>query len=597
MWRLRLIEGAADPAEIDVESVVVLGRGSGVDVRLAGNNVSRRHARVAVRGEDLRAEDLDSANGIAVNDTAVESGGVVGLADGDALRLGDVVFAVERLLDSDSRPRTVGTDANVRVEGSVSSADHTEFPDLLSWVSDAARGTTAAQRVASGTSELLRADSVVVLVRVHRGGSYHVVASHPAGDDDAPPVSRALLARAEVAREGLLLSADLPDLLSRESVAARAAGSALCAPIEHDGEVIGAFYAERRADWLVYEQADLAVFAAIARAAGAVLADELVAARRGARESALLVPEGRAQPTPLLIGASPTYLAVLDVVERVASLPSSVLLVGERGTGRKTLARTIHQGGRQQAGPFVVVPCPELGPNREAELLLGEVTADGARTGLLAHAGGGTVCLAEVDRLGTEGQAALLRALTTRALTPVGGGSSEPLRARIVATADPSVAKRVAAGEFSADLHARLGPVLVHVPSLRSRSEDVGLLARHFASLHGLRIRHAQMRVADDVVEALRTYSFGGNVAELSAIIEWMVLSAAGDTLVMDDVPEDVRASSGAERPSDLSLAAAERAAVARALRATGGRRGKAAELLGISWPTLTKKIRKYGLE
>jgi len=594
MWRLRLIRGTADPAEIDVTGVIVLGRGAGVDVRLSGDRVSRRHARVAVRDGRLRVEDLDSANGIAVNDVAT---GGTELAEGDSLRLGDVVFAVERTLDRDSRPRTVGTDANVRVESCVSSGEHAQIPDLLTWVSDTARGTTAAQRVASGTAELLRADSVVVLVRVHRGGSYRVVAAHPPVDDGEPPVSRALLARAEVARVGLLLSADVPELLARESVAARAAGSALCAPIEHDGEVVGAFYAERRENWVIYEQSDLALFTGIARAAGAVLAEELVDARRGSHEAALLVEHGGVRPTPLLIGASPTYLAVLDVVERVAGLRSSVLLVGERGTGRKTLARAMHHGGQQDGGPFVVVPCPELGAGREAALLMGEVTPDGDRTGLLGHAAGGTVCLAEVDRLSASGQEALAGALATRALTPVGGVSSAPLRVRVVATADPSLARRVGAGEFAADLHALLAPVLVHVPSLRSRPEDVGLLARHFAAFHGLRIRHERMRVADDVVEVLRTYPFAGNVAELSAIIQRMVLTAAGGTLALDDMPEDVRASSGAERRSDLSLAAAERAAIARALRTTGGKRGKAAELLGISWPTLTKKIRKYGLE
>ena len=591
MWRLRVLNGRAEPEEVEVVDGLVIGRGRDCALRVLTDRASRRHARLTLRDDAVVLDDLESANGVTVNGRAVSR---AELEDGDVVRLGGAEMLVEG--PGSTPPTGVGTQSGVRVEGSLDTSSGVEAPDLLRLLSDDSLGATPLARVAAGVAAALTVDDVVILTRMTRGGPYRVVATHPPESAERPPVSRALLARAEVHREALLLSADVPELSGRQSVVARAADSAICSPIVSGDDVLGALYVERRRNWDALAREDLGVVAGFARAVAETLSAELLEARREAEEARLFASDDQPPGTPLLLGAAPSFLAVVDVCQRVAPLRTPVLFEGERGSGRRTLARAVHEGGAWANEQFVVVPCAALDAGREGPLLHGEVVGGTHRPGLLAHVGRGTVCLADVDRLSPPGQTAVRRALESRQVAP-GTEHESVLRARVVATTSTPLAGTVSEAGFDHVLAALISPVRVHVPPLRDRPGDVELLARHFAELHGTAQGDGPVVVNASAMDVLTGYEFPGNVSELSALVALIVSVGTNGEIGARDIPHAVREAAQGGVARDLSLKEAERVAVRKALEATRGKRGAAAELLGVSWPTLTKKMRLYKLE
>ncbi len=591
-----MIRGNAEPASFPVSNGLTLGRGPGNDVRLRSELASRQHAALYLVDGEVAIEDLGSANGIELNGREVRQALI---SSGDRIRVGDVelelTWAEETVGEDRPISSPVGADASVRVESALRGTISDASPNVASWLETLEFGDTPLERFAAGLAAALDAKAAVVLVRLVAGGPYGVAAEHPRSQTARPPISRALLARTEIAREALLLSAEASDLSDRESVVARQAGSALCAPVARDGDVLGALYAERGAGQPAFSSRELDTMAGIAHAAGTAISEALDGERRQALERRMLHGDDESA-APVLVGGSAPFLSVLDVVERVAGVSTTVLLQGERGSGKRTLARAIHDGASARNGPFLLVPCPELAAGREAALLTG-VRIDGSRRpGLLADAAGGTLVLSELDRLSRAGQEVLAIALSEGVFVPVDDDREVALRCRIVATTCEPLQPLVDDGRFLDRLHSLLSLVVVRVPPLRARSEDIPLLARHFAAVHGMRLRSARARPDDDALELLSAYEFPGNLAELSNVIDRMVLLSTSDVLGADLVPGDLRAAAYRESPHGYSLEEAEKAAFIRALRASGGRKGAAAELLGVSWPTLTKKVRKYGL-
>ena len=306
-----------------------------------------------------------------------------------------------------------------------------------------------------------------------------------------------------------------------------------------------------------------------------------------------------------LVGESPVMLDVYKLLARVSATTVTVLLQGESGTGKEVVARTIHLSGPRAAKAFVAVNCAAIPENLLESELFGH--EKGAFTGAVARkigrfqqATGGTLFLDEVGDLSLTLQAKILRAVQEREIERLGGGEPIPVDVRLIAATNHDLRAAMDAGRFREDLYYRLAVMVIELPRLVDRGDDLLLLAayfiNHMAERYGKRITSISHRVVD----VLRARPWTGNVRELRNVIERMVVVARTEILSMEDLPPELR---GEDRmPADrargglLTLAETEARHITRVLAETAGQVGAAAEILGIHRNTLTRKIREYGL-
>jgi DNA-binding NtrC family response regulator len=298
-----------------------------------------------------------------------------------------------------------------------------------------------------------------------------------------------------------------------------------------------------------------------------------------------------------LIGSSPVMQQLRDRVERVATTDFTVLIEGESGTGKELVARQIHERSSRRRGPFVAVNCAALVETLlEAELFgIEDRTATGVRgrRGKFEHADGGTLFLDEISDLSLAAQAKLLRAIQDLSVERVGGHGARRVDVRIVAASNRPLADLVAAGLFRADLFYRLSGVEVHVPTLRSRPNDVLELARHFLSRHRNGFR---LSVSDAVADALQLYQWPGNVRELERLIERAVALVTTERIEIDDLPVAVRGQYAEVFGPSLHSGETMRAWGSRYARIMFDRCGKnkrkTCRVLGITYHTLEAYLR-----
>jgi len=305
------------------------------------------------------------------------------------------------------------------------------------------------------------------------------------------------------------------------------------------------------------------------------------------------------------VAQDPASLQLLELAQKVADAPTTLLITGESGTGKDHFARLIHELGPRCDAPFLKIDCASLPPQLvESELFGHERGAfTGAverKLGRLELAGGGTIVLDEVAALSPAGQAKLLRILQEKSFERLGGTETLQIDARLVALTNTDLPAAVAAGLFREDLFFRLNVVPIVLPPLRQRRADILPLAEHFLSaLRAMRGR-PDATFSDAARRALESYSWPGNARELRNAIEGALVFAATDTLEPENFPEAIRAANSGI-PVSLSelrsLEEIERQAIAATLEATRYRITRAADILGISRKTLLEKRKKYGLK
>jgi DNA-binding NtrC family response regulator len=298
-----------------------------------------------------------------------------------------------------------------------------------------------------------------------------------------------------------------------------------------------------------------------------------------------------------LVGSTPVMQALRERVERVAGTDFTVLIEGESGTGKELVARQIHELSWRRRGPFVPVNCAALVETLlEAELFgIEDRTATGVkgRRGKFEHADGGTLFLDEVSDLSLSAQAKLLRAIQDLSVERVGGSTPRRLDLRIVAASNRPLATLVAKGLFRADLFYRLSGVEVHVPTLRSRPDDVLELAEHFLSRHR---ETRALRLSEAAAEALQLYEWPGNVRELERLMERSVALVATETIEIDDLPPQVRGRYTEAFEQSVQCTETMRAWGSRYARLVyercGRNKRKTCRVLGLSYHTLDAYLR-----
>jgi two-component system response regulator AtoC len=300
---------------------------------------------------------------------------------------------------------------------------------------------------------------------------------------------------------------------------------------------------------------------------------------------------------------------IFDLIKKVASYDTTILIYGESGTGKELIARAIHFYGDRKDKPFIPVNCGAIPATLMESELFGYVKgaftdAVRNREGLFQEADGGTLFLDEIGELPKELQVKLLRVLQEGEVRRVGDTRSRSIDVRVVAATARDLQSEVREGAFREDLYYRLNVIPITLPPLRERGSDIPLLVNHFISAAAHKFGKPINGISDDALELLMSYRWPGNVRELENIIERAIILEDGDTISPGSLPftekEFRQLPSVTTHSTELSIKkaheAVERELIARALETTGGNRTKAAELLEISHRALLYKIKDYGL-
>ncbi len=295
----------------------------------------------------------------------------------------------------------------------------------------------------------------------------------------------------------------------------------------------------------------------------------------------------------MLVGRSSVMHDLRAQVARIGATDFTVLISGESGTGKELVARGLHSAaGRRARGPFIAVNCAALVETLlEAELFgIEDRTATGVkgRRGKFELAEGGTLFLDEVSDLSSSAQAKLLRVLQDLSVERVGGGRSRTVDTRVVAATNRNLAQQVRKGGFREDLFYRLSGVELHVPPLRTRREDVPLLADHLLGRHR---RFRPLVVEPEALEALCTFDWPGNVRQLERVLERALALAPGARIELSDLPEEItagyRGMVAARPPQDHTLRAWSSRYARLVLERCDGNKRRACDELDISYHTL----------
>ncbi len=268
-------------------------------------------------------------------------------------------------------------------------------------------------------------------------------------------------------------------------------------------------------------------------------ADRLVLVVERAIEAARLRRENeelriRAGDPSELVGSSSAMNAVRQAVERVAPTGSRVLITGLAGAGKEVVARQIHAHSRRAEGPFIILNCASMRPDRmEVELFGAEAGATGSdsppKIGTFEQAHGGTLLLDEVADMPIETQGKIVRVLQEQTFERVGGRARVSVDVRVIASSNRDLAAEIAAGRFREDLYYRLNVVPIRVPALRERREDVPELARYFMTRAAGAAGMVPRPFGEDAMAALQAYEWPGNVRQLRNVIEWLLIMTPGD--------------------------------------------------------------------
>ena len=306
-----------------------------------------------------------------------------------------------------------------------------------------------------------------------------------------------------------------------------------------------------------------------------------------------------------LIGRSAAITDVIKLAQKVTLTDTTVLLLGETGTGKEIFAEAIHHTSTRNSKSFVAVNCSAFTKELLESELFGHKAGSftGAikdKKGLFEEASGGTIFLDEIGELDHDLQAKLLRVLESQQFIKVGDTKPTQVNVRILAATNRNLQTEVSKDGFRSDLYYRLSVFQITLPALRDRRKDIRLLAEYFMNYFGLKVKKQFVGLSEKLIEKLEAYSWPGNIRELKNIIERAVILADENILDESLLPQELQGDEvikSGNLTSTFDLSLVEKMHIQNVLSHTRGNRAEAARLLNIGIATLYRKIKDYGME
>jgi transcriptional regulator with GAF, ATPase, and Fis domain len=567
---LIIVAGPLKSSPFDLtEPEISIGREINSHVRLSDPSVSRRHAVIKRENESYKIIDLDSFNGTYVNGIPVINHS---LKHGDQIAIGDVILLfLQQETEEDPIPESIAlndedflTQSTVRLRGQDAFyLQPQKILEALSPTARIARDLYALLRISRTLTSIRDSKSfqerllelILEIVPAERGAillaaegvaefSSAVCCGKLSGSEEKLFVSRTAARHALVEGIGLLINdvAANASLRRAESLVDPKIRGLICVPLTFRDTAIGVIYLDTRNAESMFDEHHLQLVTAIAGIASPAI-ENLKRAETLASENQRLNVEINLHHK--MVGESKKMQELYRFIAKVSPAETSVLLRGESGTGKELVARAIHINSTRSQKPFVAINCATLTEALLESELFGH--EKGAFTGALKQkkgkleiADGGTIFFDEVGELALNIQAKLLRALQEREFERVGGTRSIKADFRLIAATNRDLEASVRNGTFREDLYYRLNVISVVLPPLRQRSQDIPLLAKYFAAESGKRIRQRSIRLSSEALACLINYSWPGNVRELRNVIERAVVLGETDSILPEDLPEEL---------------------------------------------------------
>lgn len=600
--------------------VATIGRAPVCEVRLDDSRVSATHARVRFGDGAWQYEDLRSTNGSVIRrggqDHPVAPGRALALVVGDALLLGDTRSPVRLTVAVSGAPLLDGESPEATVLASRSAVlpqplhlERSQLARLLDVFREAATapGRTDAmlQHIGDFLFDLSPGATLLLLEATGVGADAEPLI-YRRGDpavSPGPSMPRGLRRRAVEQGEALLVADVMAS--SGDSVVELGLAGAMVAPLHVRDYTVGVLMlgGER------FQETELELFAGIAHLVAALVENARTVRALADSEGRLRAEAERLReriaPADGLISQSLPMREVLDQVDAVAGSDTTVLLLGETGTGKELLAQAIHRRSRRSKAAILSVNCGALASGTLESELFGHVKgaftgAHRDKPGLFQVADGGTLFLDEVGETRPDVQVRLLRALQEGEILPVGAVRPALVDVRIVCATNRDLGEAVERGRFREDLYYRLSVFPIEVPPLRERRGDVVVLAQHFLAEAETRLGPRSAGFSPEALDLLDGWSWPGNVRELRNEVERAALLAPPEAPIQPEhLSPRLQAAPALPPVGPLkeALGRLEAAYLKKALSAHDGNRSATARVLGISRQALIAKIARYSLD
>lgn len=628
--RLLVLSGPLKDSTIPLsDPEISIGREASNGIALSDPSVSRRHFLLRRQEENFQLQDLGSRNGTLVNGGAVQEHC---LKHGDEIVAGDssFLFLIEDEELAPPQGRVEFEDAHRSAETTVIHPRDVVYlqPDRL------LRELPVTSQVGRNLNALLKISRIVhairdldelqgqlldlifevapagrgaILLADSEGQQFNSLFARMRQTGQAPLVKVSRTVARQVLEQGIaILGTDVPssdDLREVESLAASQVRSLLCVPLTVFQRVIGCIYLDSNTLGNRLNEEHLQLVTAIAGISAVALEN----ARRLQwleRENERLTVEISQERS--LVGESARMKEVYQFLKRVAPTESTVLIEGESGTGKELAARALHRNSPRANKPFVAINCAAIPETLLESDLFGHergafTGAASLKKGRLEVADSGVVFLDEIGELAPALQVKLLRVLQEREFERVGGTHPIKVDIRLIAATNCNLDQAVREGAFRRDLYYRLAVLKVTMPTLRDRSEDIPMLARHFVQKHAKRCKVKPRPISREALSCMVNYDWPGNVRELENAIERALVLGSSDMILPEDLPESLLERTPPPEMTEAKYHAAvkelKKQLIRDAVEQTQGSYAEAARILGVHPNYLHRLIRNLELK
>jgi len=600
MARLLIIRGAGTGIEYELADVTEIGRSSDCTIQLLDPSVSRRHARIAGKGKDFHIENLSGTADVLVNGLSIRA--AAKLADNDEISIGQYGFVFNPeltmvrakygdrfLVISPHRPEKLDLGARVNKketlrEKSLRSLnaiyEHCLFIDDI---------TQCLNKVLGEVVELFSTQRGFVVL--FKGAHYDLAAA--VGDAKQMIVSRTVIESIKKTRQTIISRDACSDVQFRRglSVIEGKLRTIIAVPILDEKKVLGFLQVDSSRPSAKIPQDAYTLLDRVSRCVGSAVARSLK------MKSTRLALE----PSADFVATSGVMKKLLVSVDKAAQSGSTCVIYGETGTGKEVVAKMVHEQSARKDGPFIAVNCAAIPETIiESELFgfeKGSFTGAYRTTpGKIELADGGTLLLDEIGDMSLYAQAKLLRFLQERVFYRIGAKRYIKVDVRIIAATNKDLMAQVKEDKFRQDLYYRLAVIPLVVPPLRERKEDIPIMIELFLDHFCKELKRPPVELSAGMMDGLASCAWPGNVRELRNMMErFAVLGHEPDSEAAVWQLEHGRAAGVAAGKTKTEPG--EKAAIIHALKRNRGNKSRAAADIGISRPTLDKKINKYKID